>query len=238
MATQHAKNSRVFVNELHASGELSGWSAAKACPLAERTNLLSDGAVTSPGIVAGTISLKGWVDSAATSLAAEAAAAAGAESGLLVTVCPDGTAVGATALMAVCDQTGFVVDGDAAATVPLAIEALPDAGIDWGKVLHGATAETADADAASVDGAAGTTNGGVAALHMIAYSGLTDATVKVQHSTDDASWDDLVTFAAATDVTREQVVVAAGTTVNQYLRVTTDVTGTGTCTPVVAFARR
>lgn len=235
---QHTKASRVLVNELHASGELSGWSAGKTCPLADATNLLSAGGVTEPGIVAGTISLKGWVDTGATSLAAEAAAAHGVEGALLVTVCPDGVTVGATALMAVCDQAGFAVDASSDATVPLSIEAMPDAGIDWGVVLHGLTAETADANATSVDNTAATTNGGVAALHLPAYSGLTNVVVKVQHSTDNSTWVDLVTFATATGVTSERVVVATGTTVRRYLRATTDVTGTGTCTPVVAFARR
>jgi len=238
MATAHSKDSRILVNDRHVSGDLRGWSTAKTCPLADETNLLSAGGTTKPGIVAGSISLKGYLDSATTSLAAEAVAAAGAENALLVTACPDGTAVGATALMAVCDQTGFLADASHDAVVPLAIEALPDSGVDWGVVLHGLTAETADANAASVNHGAATANGGVAALHLSAFSGLTNVVVKVQHSANNSTWADLVTFATATGLTSERVVVATGTAVDQYLRATVDVTGTGTCTPAVAFARR
>lgn len=236
--TQHSKASRVLVNELHASGELTGWSATKSCPLADSTALTATGATTEPGIVAGSISLKGLVTSAVTSLAVEAAAAAGTEQGLLVTVCPDGTAIGATVVTAACDLSSLTSDASVSAAVPLAIEAMPDAGIDWGVVLHDLTAETVDANAASVDNAAATSNGGVGVLHLTAFSGLTNVVMKIQHSTNNSTWADLATFSTATGATSQQVVVAAATTVNRYLRATTDVTGTGSTTPFVAFARR
>jgi hypothetical protein len=36
----------------------------------------------------------------------------------------------------------------------------------------------------------------------------------------------------------ERLVIAPGTTVNRYLRIRDDVTGTGSCTRFVSFARR
>ena len=85
----------------------------------------------------------------------------------------------------------------------------------------------------------GTANGGVAHLHVSAFSGLTSDVITIEHSVNGStSWATLVTFATITGVTSERVVVAPGTSVRQYLRVVDDVTGTGSITRFVAFSRR
>ena len=61
---------------------------------------------------------------------------------------------------------------------------------------------------------------------------------KIQHSTDNSSWADLATFTTVTAVTSQQVVVAAATTVNRYTRALATITGVGTMTYAVTFARR
>ena len=59
------------------------------------------------------------------------------------------------------------------------------------------------------------------------------------HSVDGVSaWATLVTFATVTAVTAERVVVAPGTTVRRYLRVVDDVTGAGSISRGITFARR
>ena len=66
-------------------------------------------------------------------------------------------------------------------------------------------------------------------------------TVKIQHSADDSTFADLVTFTvvSSTTITSEKIEVAGNTTVNRYLRVNYTVAGsTGSATPVVAFTRR
>ena len=107
-----------------------------------------------------------------------------------------------------------------------------------GVVLSALTAITADTNGASVDNGASTANGGVAHIHVTAFSGLTSNAVIVEHSANDSVWATLATFTTATGVTSQRLEVAAGTTVNRYLRVVDDVTGTGSCTRVVAFSRR
>lgn len=99
-------------------------------------------------------------------------------------------------------------------------------------------AVTADTNSASVNNGAATANGGVAHLHVTAYSGFTSNAIRVEHSANDSTWATLGTFATVTAVTSERLVIAAGTTVNQYLRVVDDVTGSGSCTRHVSFARR
>lgn len=238
MGTAHSTASRVFVNELHVSGEITGWSASKTCELADATGLTAEGGMTTVGHVGGSIKIPGMLSDGAGTLTTEAGTVLGTEDALLVTVCPNGTTIGQTALIAVCDLENFVADASVKSTVSIALDAKPDSGVDWGITLHAHAAETADGNSASVDNAALTSNGGAATLHATAFSGLTNAIVKVQHSTDNSTWVDLVTFATVTAVTSERVLVAAAATVNRYLRATVDVTGVGSVTYLVAFARR
>jgi hypothetical protein len=117
-----------------------------------------------------------------------------------------------------------------AATIPI------NGKCDHGVVLHAHAAETGTTASSSVDNAASSANGGVAQQHTTAFSG-TSCTPKVQHSTDNSVWVDLVSFAAISAVGSERVEVAAGTTVNRYLRETR----TGTFTSITfsaSFARR
>jgi hypothetical protein len=108
-----------------------------------------------------------------------------------------------------------------------------------GQILENNAAVTADTNGSAVDGAAATANGGVAHLHVTAFSGFTSDAITIEHSVDGStSWATLATFTTVTGRTSERVVVAAGTTVRRYLRVVDNVTGTGSITRHVSFARR
>jgi hypothetical protein len=77
--------------------------------------------------------------------------------------------------------------------------------------------------------------GGVGYLHVTAFSGITNVVVKVQHSPDDITYADLVTFATVTAVGRERVEVAGA--VDAYLAVDGNITGAGSVTVFVGFCR-
>lgn len=129
-------------------------------------------------------------------------------------------------------QQGGAVAGlvGLAATIPI------DGKCDHGVLLHPYAAETGTTAGASHDNGSSSSNGGVAQQHTTAFSG-TSVTPKIQHSTDNSVWADLATFAAISAVGSERVEVAAGTTVNRYLRETR--TGTFTsATYAASFARR
>ncbi len=122
----------------------------------------------------------------------------------------------------------------------LSAESSEDA-VDLGVSLHALTAETGSGNGTSVDGAAATTNGGVGALHVTALAGAAPSVViKVQHSTDDSTWVDLITWSATTAAnTTQRTEVAAGTTIRRYLRIVCTFGGTTTSiTFNVNFARR
>jgi len=236
MARSHGKNIRLLVNSAHVSGDITGWGGTHQRAYGDITTPLDDGDRWLPGRVSGEMRIKGLFDDDAGSLWAVADAVSGTDDGLLVTAMPEGLAAGGVALITLTDVESVTADAGIDDAVPIEIQAKPDYGVDMGVILHALAAETADADGDSVDGAASTARGGAASLHVTAYSGLTSAVVKVQHSADDSAWSDLATFATATDVTHELVTVTG--TVNQYVRASVDVTGTGSITFAVAFARR
>jgi len=120
----------------------------------------------------------------------------------------------------------------------LSVSVQPDGPVDWGVVIAAEGAITIDTDGTSVDNGAATSNGGVAHLHTTAFSGLTSNSVVIEHSTDNAAWVTLATSASITATGSERITVAAGTTVRRYMRVRDDVTGTGSTTRMLAFARR
>jgi hypothetical protein len=102
-----------------------------------------------------------------------------------------------------------------------------------GVLLHPNVARTTGANFTSVDNAASSAFGAVGFLHVVAFTGTT-ATVKIQHSTDNSAFSDLITFAAATGITSEKKTVAG--TINRYARV--NLAGTfSSITFVVGFAR-
>jgi hypothetical protein len=115
-------------------------------------------------------------------------------------------------------------------------------GLESGIVLHAQSAETATVNGTSVDNAAASTNGAVGQLHVTAKADTTAVwTIKIQHSTDNSTFVDLITFTNVSNRT-----LAAGAqrievtgTINRYTRVqATLVSGTTSITPVVTFARR
>ncbi len=84
--------------------------------------------------------------------------------------------------------------------------------------------------------AASTVGGGVGYQAISAYAGLTGVVVKIQHSADNATWVDLITFANVTGAPVAERLTVAGT-VNRYTRHVGTVTGTGSITPFVGFSR-
>ena len=108
--------------------------------------------------------------------------------------------------------------------------------IDRGLILHPLAARTVDTNGTAVDNTAGTTAGGAGYVQVTAYSGLTNAVIKIQHSTDNSVWADLITFATVTAAPTAERKAVSGT-VNRYVRALVDVTGTGSTTVFVGFNR-
>ena len=133
--------------------------------------------------------------------------------------------VGSTLGDSACAMTGKQLNYDASRTadggLTFAVTVQGSAGIplEWGisgtagKVTHGSATNIS-----SIDNSASTSRGASAYLQVFAVSS-GNCVVKVQHSSNDASWSDLITFTSADDITSERA--TASGTINRYLRVIT-----------------
>lgn len=107
---------------------------------------------------------------------------------------------------------------------------------DDGVILHPLAARTTDTNGTTVDQLAGTSAGGAGYVQCTAFSGFSGVVVKVQHSTDNSIWSDLITFTTIAAAPAAERVAVSGT-VNRYVRALIDVTGTGSITVFVGFNR-
>lgn len=107
--------------------------------------------------------------------------------------------------------------------------------VEDGEVIEpeGAQSGNGATSSGSLDNSAASSNGGAGYLQVTALTlgGYTSVTVKIQESSDNGAgdaWADLVTFTAVTaaDVA-ERIAVAAGSTVERYLRVELTWNGSG-----------
>lgn len=233
---------RVLVNKDTVSANIAGVTIAHQRPVSDVTSVLSGGGMNFvPGLMSGTMTLRGPYDSDA-NLQVAIRAAMGVDNSMLITACPDGLAIGKPALFILGDPTDYATDAAVADALGFTVGAQADESADMGYIVHAWAAETASANGTSVDRGAApatpTTGGLAAALHCTVYSGFTNVSVKVQHSTDNSTWADLVTFTTFTNTASERKTLAKGTTVNRYLRTVTTVTGTGSATFLVAVAPR
>lgn len=100
-------------------------------------------------------------------------------------------------------------------------------GLEWGLQLTiGTRTDTAATHGAALDNSASTAHGGQAYLHVGSFAG-TDATVLVEHSTDNSTFSTLMTFTQVTGGAplAQRLAVSNTTTVNRYLRASTVTTG-------------
>jgi hypothetical protein len=249
MSFAHGSSTAVLVNEKTVSSEVSSWTMSHSRNMSEVTTVGQTpgaaGARFIPGLMSGSMSLRGPQDSdQTTGLTREITDAIGVDNVFQVTVLPEGltSTVGKPAFFMLGDPTEHTIDALVADAVGYTMSAQADESVEMGYVLHAHGAETADGNGTAVDRGASpitpTTRGLVASIHVTAYSGLTSAAIKIQHSTDSSTWADLVAFTSVTAIGKELVRVATGTTVNRYLRVVTDVTGTGSVTFLVSAAPR
>lgn len=235
MSRVHSKATRVLVNSSHLSGDVMSWRFEHRRNYAEVTNLLSGGTESIPGLLAGSVAVRGNFNSGAGNISTVLDTATAATDGLLTTFL-EGTTIGNLAFIAQGNVSARDVPAQVKDAVRVNIDGTPNDGVDIGVLLHALGAETADGQGSSVDNAASSAGGAVASLHVTAFSGLTDIVIKVQHSTDNSAWSDLITFTTVTATTWQRS--TASGTINRYLRAWWDVTGTGSCTFAVACARR
>lgn len=228
----HGKGAAVLVAEYDLSAFLNNFDAAATADTAEVTAFGGTAKAYVAGLKDATISFSGFFDGAASAVD-EVLAAALANARTFTLAAAGAGAIGNRALLAQAFETGYTVTAPVADAVTISAETQVNGGIASGIILADLIARTATGNTTANDNAASSANGAVAHFHLTAFTG-TDITVKVQHSADNSTWVDLITFAQLTAAGSERA-TATGT-VNRYLRV--NIAGTFTsATFAVAIAR-
>ena len=241
MAFIHGKGTIVLCNQFNLSSFFNEASVARSVETAETTTFSKSAKTYITGLQDATLSLSGLFDGAADATDEELTNVLGSNTGMVITVAPSGTLViGDRTLSMTGKLTSYEISAPVGDVVSASSEFQADEGVGAGVSLHALSAETATVSSASVDNAASTADGGFATLHVTANTNNNSGVFKVQHSADNSTWADLVTFStvATTVKTAERITVASGTTVNRYIRSTFTTAGTGSTTYHINFARR
>lgn len=233
----HGRNFRMLVDQYSLSPYFNSASISLSCDLSETQTFGQNWKRREvPGLRDGSVSLAGFLETGAGASEAVLRAALNDSDGQIFTLAPYGLAIGSLV------ELGQMVEGSYNVTTAendvnqASAEFQAEGGLDLGVALHDHTAETAIGDYTSVDETAATSEGGVGHLHVTAFTG-TNATFKVQHSTDNVVWVDLIAFTQVTAVGAQRIEVAG--TVNRYVRgQMSAATGLTSTTFSIAFARR
>jgi hypothetical protein len=234
MSAQHGKSTSVLVGKYDLSGYLNSVDWSRSCDTAETTVFGLNSKTYIPGLMDGSLSAAGLFDGAVGAVD-EALAAALGTANTPVTFCLQGSGTqGNRVKLAQAIETEHTTSSPVDDVVATNASFQPSGGVWGGVVVEPLTAKVnAGNSAGSVDNAASTANGGIANLHVTSHTS-GSGTYKVQHSTDNSVWVDLITFTAAAAATSEQKSVAG--TINRYLRGAW--TGTFSQTALIAFARQ
>lgn len=235
---RHGKNTAVLVNEFDFSEFFNEATASLSVETAETTTFGNSAKTYVVGLKDATASLSGLFEGSATGTDAEFSAAIGTNNTLVTIGVED--AIGARRAMVMkAINTTYEISSPVADVVSMSAElqAEEDA-IDYGIFLVDLAAITATTNGASRDNGASSANGLVAMLHVTANAHNNNATFKVQHSADNSTWADLITFTTvATTVKTAERSETTGT-VNRYLRAQATLSGSGSITYTIAAARR
>lgn len=238
MGFLHGKSSMVLFDGVNLSGFLNQMSSSNSIETADTTTFGNDSKTYIVGLKDGQMSLSGMFDGALLASDATMSSAIGNAANNVVTFAPS-PVYGAVAFSAEAIETSYEVSSPVTDVVSASAQVQADGGIDRGLLLAALSAVTTTSTGTSIDNTASTSGGGVAYLHVTANSRTAGSVFKVQHSSDNTTFADLITFATvATTLTQAEKIEVTGT-VNRYVRASFAPGGsTGSITYSLAFARR
>lgn len=234
MAASHGKNARVYAGGYNLSGYLNSASSQATVDMADATVFTSTDKEFVPGVGDGKFAAEGLFFGAAGEVDAVMAAAIG-DTGVIITHLPTGDAIGERGRAISASLAKYDVQTPVDGVNAVTVDAQSAVGAESVIVHRALATATGGGTATTVDGAAASSGGGVGYIQCTALTGGTAAVV-IQHSADDISYVDLITFTNITSANQAERVAATGT-VNRYTRAVWTVTG-GTATIHTAFGRK
>lgn len=235
---RHGKRTVVLLNGTDMSPFLNDATQTQEIEVAETTTFADSDKTYITGLGDGTISTSGLFDSSANASDAILSGAIAQEDNTF-TVLPEGATAGSRAIIANGQLTSYEISSPVGDVVAISAEVQADGGLYSGRALNGFTNSGTSASLTGVDDGSGTDNGGLFNLHVTANTRDGASTVRVQHSTDNNTWADLVTFSAVSASATDGESITSTGTVNRYLRATHTLAGSsGSITYHVSAARR
>lgn len=235
---RHGKRTTVLLNGTDMSPFLNEATTTQEIETAETTTFSDTDKTYIVGLGDGTISTSGLFDSSA-------GASDAVLSGLIqqddntFTVLPEGNGAGRRAIVANGELTSYEISSPVADVVAISAEVQADGGLYHGVDLTGQNVVSASGVTTGLDHGSATHSGVLANLHVTANDRDGATTIKVQHSADDITYADLITFTSVSaSATGGETITSTGT-VNQYLRAEHTLAGSsGSVTYHVSAARR
>ena len=244
----HGKNTAVYIDEFDLTSYFTDVSITQENEVAETTAFGDTNKSYLLGLRAGTLSMSGMWSADTDGSDEELQALLGNATTPLLTVREGAAAIGGSAVIAQANETSYAISSPVADvhTVSADFECTPNQVSNLTFALAGGVQLTAGASIAhgslgnlsSVDNSASSANGGAATLHIPTNTVNGNTTIKVQHSANDSTWADLISFTVVGASTKTSEIKAVSGTVNRYLRATASTAGSsGSITFMIAFAR-
>lgn len=225
----HGKDAVVYQNENDLTGYLRQVSTSAEVETAESTTFADDDKTYVAGLADATLSAEGLFDA---TFDGNLSTITGSGTKSVWSIYPAGDAIGNAGKGYSLDITSAERTAEIGDVVMVSLEGQSSVGTER-VVSHKALGQiTASGTATVVDNAAASTTGGHGYIHATAVSGT--VAVKVQHSSDNISYVDLVSFTNLTAPSAERVTVTGN--VNRYTRLVYTATS-GTATFVAGFGR-
>lgn len=232
MSFVHGSDTVILGNEFALTGFLDQFGVTRDSQAVDVTTFGKNDREYIAGIGSGSMNVGGVFDAAGIDLEYYGNVASAA--GEVVTVGVGGTAIGTRTHIGRVRQGSYTISNSVDDAVRLSATFDFDGGVRMGHSLHALSAETTTGNYASVDGSASSSFGGVGVLHVTAFSG-TDGVIKIQHSSDNTTFADLITFSTVTGVTQQLSRVTG--TINRYVRAACTTDNFTSATFQVSFAR-
>lgn len=236
---RHGKKTAVLLNGTNMSPFLNEATSTTEIETAETTTFGDSDKTYITGLADGTISTSGLFDSTAGASNDVLTGIIGQDDNTF-TVLPEGATAGSGAIIANGQLTSYEVSSPVGDVIAISAEVQADGGLLHGVALTGLVSTgSASATTTGINNGASTANGGLFNLHVTANNRDGTTTIKVQHSSDDLTYADLVTFTnVSASATVGESITSTGT-VNQYLRTLSTLAGaSGSVTYHVSAARR
>jgi len=236
MAFVHGKDSVIYFDNNDFGQYFNNVDFTRTADVAETTAFGNDNKNYISGDKDGTISFTGMFDSTAD---ATLQPYLGSSTNTDVCIGADGITDGKSIFFGTGVITNYGQSSPVGDVVGTSVDLQANAGLFNGLVLDKATI-TATGNSTATDNTNSTSNGGgaIAIVDSVSGTGTPTATIKIQHSSDNSVWVDLVTFSNFTAVGSQVSEVASGTTINRYLRASYTISGTNpSFSCIVGFGR-